>query len=472
MKLYYGIGTENDAEIAKMHECSLKILNEIGAVFHCSEAVEIFKQHGARVDGQTVYITESMVNNALAAVPKTFDWYGRENQKITIGDGHTYNLPGYGPIYIYHPDGTYEKTSHEHLVNMHKLTETSDVLDVSNANILDTSYVDMKEREQYRLGVALKYCKKPLMGLVEGRQAAQFGLETMRRFYGVSDERIISVGLIDTLGPMRLSTAMTEALMVYAQNKQALMIGPGQTFGLTTPQSLAAAQTLGNAMILASIVLAQLVNPGTPIIYSSKYSGDDMRLTSAASYGAIEGMLVGAAGVKLARYYGLPVHSGSANTDSKVLDYQAGAEAFMGTMIAYLGQVDCYFQSCGTLDSYNAMSYEKFLLDEERIRAFQRLATGFEIDDSTLMFETMKKCGPAGQLFERTQKTYRRDCFMPKFAVRDGHNAWIARGCPTSETLAAEECIKRLEAYEPIALDKEQEKILQEIIPLEYQSSK
>ncbi len=469
MKLYYGIGTENDGEIQRMHDCSLRILKEIGAVFHCGDAVEVFKKHGAKTDGQTVWITEEMVEDALRAVPKTFDWYGCGGGKITVGDGQTYNLPGYGPIYICRQDGTYEKTSHEHLIDMHKLTETSDVLDASNANILDVSYVDAAHREQYRLGMALKYCQKPLMGLVEGREAAEFGLETMRRFYGVSDERIIALGLIDTLGPMRLSTAMTEALMVYAENKQALLIGPGQTFGLTTPQSLAAAQTLGNAMILAAIVLAQLINPGTPVIYSSKYSGDDMRLTSSASYGAIEGMLVGAAGIKLARYYGLPVHAGSANTDAKVLDYQAGAEAFMGTAIAYLGQVDCYFQSCGTLDSYNAMSYEKFLLDEERIRAFRRLASGFEIDEDTLMFETMKKCGPTGQLFERTKKTYYRDCFMPKYAVRDGHNAWTARGCPTSAVLAAQDCEKRLESYAPAALDKEQEKILQEIIPEQYQ---
>lgn len=468
MRLHYGIGEEKDEEILRMHTCSLRILQEIGAVFHSEEAVEIFKKHGAKTDGQIVWITEKMVEDALEAAPGSFDWYGCDGGKITVGDGGIYNLPGYGPIYICRRDGTYEKTSHEHLINMHKLTESSDVLDASNANILDISYVDAKYREQYRLGMALKYCRKPLMGLVEGREAAEFGLETMRRFYGVSDDRVVALGLIDTLGPMRLSTAMTEALIVYAKNRQALLIGPGQTFGFTTPQSLAAAQTMGNAMILAAIVLAQLVGPGTPIVYSGKYSGDDMRLSSSAAYGAIEGMLVGAAGIKLARYYGLPVHAGSANTDSKVLDYQAGAEAFMGTLIAYLGEVDCYFQSCGTLDSYNAMSYEKFLLDEERIRAFRRLASGFEVDDDTLMFETMKKCGPTGQLFERTKKTYHRDCFMPKYAVRDGHNAWISRGCPTSAELAGQDMEKRLESYDLPALDKVQGEILQKIIPEQY----
>ena len=468
MKLFYGI-KEDGEEIANMHECSLNTLEEIGAVFHSDEAVEVFKKHGARVDGNRVYIPRQMVEDALKTVPKSFDWFGRDGKKITIGDGVTKNLPGYGPIYMYSQEKGYEKTSHEHLVNMHKLTETSDVIDASNPNVLDVSYVDTEHREKYRLGVALKYCKKPLMGLVEGREASAMGLEFMRKFYGVSDDRVIAVGMIDTLGPLRLSTAMCEAAMVYAEHGQGMLIGPGQTFGLTTPQSLAAAQTMGNTMILATLTLTQLVNPGTPIIYSAKYSGDDMRLTSAAAYGAIEGLLVSQTGVELAKFYGLPVHSGSANTDSKVLDYQAGAESFMGTMMAYLGEVDCYFQSCGTLDSYNAMSYEKMILDEERIREFKRLATGFEINDKTLMYETMKKCGPDGQLFERTQKTYRRDCFMPKYAMREGHSAWVAKGCKTAEDMAAEAYKERLEQYKLPTLDADQEALLAQLIPAQYE---
>jgi trimethylamine--corrinoid protein Co-methyltransferase len=470
MKLYFGIASDGDElkEIKKMHECSLRILSEIGAVFHSPEAVEIFKAHGARTENGVVYIDEKMVDNALKSVPERFDWYGCNGEKISMGDGQTHILPAYGPIYVYR-DGKYENASHEHFVNMHKLSESSDVMGASNANIIDVSYVNEKQREKYRLGVTLKYCRKPLMGLVEGAETAQMGLDLMRRFYGVTDkDKVISLGLIDTLGPMRLTTAMTEATIVYARNGQALQIGPGQTFGMTSPQSLAATQTLGNAMILATIVLSQLVRPGTPVIYSSKYSGDDMRLSSAASYGAIEGLLVGSAGVRLARYYGLPVHSGSGNTDSKVLDYQAGAESFMGLCIAYFNNVDCLFQSCGLLDSMNSISYEKFLLDEEYIRAFKRLITGFEADDNTLMFETMKKCGPAGQLFERTQKTYKRDCFMPEFAVRDGHSAWLAKGCQTAESRAAKACIERLENYREPETDKEQKKILDMLIPEKY----
>ncbi|MEA4965866.1 MAG: trimethylamine methyltransferase family protein [Oscillospiraceae bacterium] len=464
MKLHYGIGGQDGPE--KIHECGLRILSEIGAAFHCEEAVEVFRRHGARVDGQTVYIEKEMVEEALRTVPGSFDWYGRLGDKITVGDGSTHALPAYGPIYVL-VDGNYEKSSHQHLVNFHKLCETSQVVEAANANIIDVSYVPHEQREKYRIGVALQYCTKPMMGLVEGKAAAEMGLSAMRRFYGVQDKPI-SLGLIDTMGPMRLNTAMCEALMVYAKERQPLIIGPGQSFGITTPQSLAADYTLGNAMILAALVLTQLISPGTPVVYSGKTDSDDLRMTSAAAYGGIEAMLSGATAYQMGKFYGLPVHSGNANTDSKALDYQCGAETFMNLFTAYMNGVDCMLHSTAVLDSYNAVSYEKFLLDEERILGFQRLLRGYTVSDETLMFEKMKKTGPTGQSFERTQKSYHTDYYMPKLVQRDGHNAWIAKECPTAETMAAAAWRERIQQYQAPELDQAQRAILEELIPESY----
>jgi trimethylamine--corrinoid protein Co-methyltransferase len=466
MKLFYRLGEENEPQIEKIHESSLRILEEIGAVFHCDEAVEVFKKHGAATDGQTVYLNRAMVEGALKTIPKSFQWHGRLGAVINVGDGQTHCLPAYGPIYVLR-EGVYEKAGHEHFVNFHKLHETSQVVEASNPNVIDVSYVPQEVREGYRLGVPLKYCVKPMFGLVEGREAAEMVLETMYRFYGFKDKTIV-LGVIDTMGPMRLSAAMSEALMVYAKHNQAVMIGPGQTLGLTTPQSMAAVYTMGNAMILAAVTLSQLVNPGTPVVYSGKSDSDDMRLTSDAAYGGIEALLSAATAARMGRYYGIPTHCGNANSDSKVLDYQCGAEAFMNTASAFLNGIDCFFQCCGTLDSYNSISYEKFILDEERIEEFKRLARGYEVTDETLMFETMLKNGPAGQIFERTKPTYRQDFFTPKYVVRNGHNAWIEKGKPTAENLATAAWKKRLEEFKAPELDGEQQKILDSLIPTQY----
>jgi D-lactate dehydrogenase len=50
----------SNQQIDDLHQASLKILNETGIVFKSEEAVEIFKNHGARTEGNLVFITEKM----------------------------------------------------------------------------------------------------------------------------------------------------------------------------------------------------------------------------------------------------------------------------------------------------------------------------------------------------------------------------------------------------------------------------
>ena len=52
-------------DIARTHDASLKILKESGVVFKSQEALDIFKQHGVKVDGETVYFSGKMVESAL-----------------------------------------------------------------------------------------------------------------------------------------------------------------------------------------------------------------------------------------------------------------------------------------------------------------------------------------------------------------------------------------------------------------------
>lgn len=467
MKLNYSIGT--DQEIERIHEESLKILSEVGVVFHCEEAIDIFRNYGAKVENDIVYIDKKMVDEALASVPRTFDWYGRDGDKITVGDGKTKNVPAYGPIYVL-KEGRYEKANHEHLVNFHKLHETSKIMDVSNPNVIDVSYIPPDIREKYRLGVALEYCTKPMMGLVEGKEVAEESLEMMRRFYGVErlSDKIIAAGLIDTMGPMRLSTSMAEALITYSCSGQALIICSGQTLGITAPQSMAGTFILGNAMILASIVLSQIVRPGTPVVYCGKFDSADMRLSSGAAYGGIESLWSAATSARMARYYNVPLHTGAGNTDSKLMDYQAGAETFMNLFSAYALDTDCLVHACGTLDSFNSIGYEKYILDEEKIESLEHLKQGYEVNEKTVMFDSIKKTGPSGQHFERTQKSYRTDFIMPKLSIRDNHNSWIQAGCPSAESLATEVWKKRLDEYVKPDFNKEQRSILEDLLPEKY----
>jgi len=70
-----------------IHAASLKILAETGVVFHNEEALAIFKKHGAKLNGQTVYLPKKMVNQALETSPETYRWRARNDaHSVTVGD--------------------------------------------------------------------------------------------------------------------------------------------------------------------------------------------------------------------------------------------------------------------------------------------------------------------------------------------------------------------------------------------------
>ncbi len=57
----------SEDDLSMIHGASLKILKETGCVFHSEEALGIFKKHGAKIDGRTVYFSKAMIENTIVA---------------------------------------------------------------------------------------------------------------------------------------------------------------------------------------------------------------------------------------------------------------------------------------------------------------------------------------------------------------------------------------------------------------------
>ncbi|MEA4966428.1 MAG: trimethylamine methyltransferase family protein [Oscillospiraceae bacterium] len=469
MQLHYSIGT--DEEIDRIHEASVKILSEVGAVFHSEEAVELFRQHGARVEGSTVYISRQMLEDALKTVPKYYDLYNRDGGFVRVGGGADMVYESaYGPIYV-RKGKDLHKATHEDLVNFHKLNETSKIIQISDPYALDFSYVEPEHRQQYALGLALKYCKKPLDGIVlGGREVVSECFEAMRQFYGFADrDKTITVGMACTVGPMQLARDMCDAISVLSKENQAILVVSGVMLGASGPQTMAGAFTIGNAMVLAAIVLTQLVRPGAPVLFCTRFSSHDMRSMGPA-YGGIEAMWACATTERMARFYGIPFQTGVSNTESKVLDIQCGAETFMNILSPHLLHADLLPMACGLLDSMNSAGYEKFIWDEECVEKCRHLMKGYEVTEETLRLEEIKKKGPTGNYLGRVLPAYRKEFFEPKYDIRDNHNTWLKNGEPISEDHLTAVWQKRVEEYQEPDLTEDRKQILRQLLPERYHS--
>ena len=58
---------QNDFE--RIHAASCKVLEETGVVFHDDEVCDLFKKHGAKVEGQTVHIPRTLID-AATKIPR------------------------------------------------------------------------------------------------------------------------------------------------------------------------------------------------------------------------------------------------------------------------------------------------------------------------------------------------------------------------------------------------------------------
>jgi len=217
--------------------------------------------------------------------------------------------------------------------------------------------------------------------------------------------------------------------------------------------------------VLAGITLAQLVRPGAPVIYGSTSSAMDMK-TGALSIGAPELSKNIHLVAQMARFYNLPARSGGGLTDSLFPDAQAGAESALALSTAARSGINFILHSCGILGSYIAMSFEKFLIDEEVCGMVRNMIRPLPLTDESIDINVIKEVGIGGQYLThpKTFQLCRTEFFMPTLMSRKNPDAWAKAGKKRVDQLAEDKVVQRLAAYEKPEIDPKIEKQLTDYV--------
>src|SRR5512142_597302 len=97
--MYQEFLTRDDLE--QVHATSMRLLAKTGINFPDDEALAVWREHGVKVDGRRVYLTESQVLESLKTVPACFVLRARRPQRsVTVGDGRPVFAPGYGAPFL------------------------------------------------------------------------------------------------------------------------------------------------------------------------------------------------------------------------------------------------------------------------------------------------------------------------------------------------------------------------------------
>jgi trimethylamine--corrinoid protein Co-methyltransferase len=251
-----------------------------------------------------------------------------------------------------------------------------------------------------------------------------------------------------------------EGMYLWAEYRQPLAMSPEAMAGATAPATLAGLLAQQNAEILAHLTLAQLIAPGTPVLYGTVSTITDMA-TGNVALGSIETSLITSAVAQLARFYGIPCRSVGGATASNALDAQCMLER-AGTLIPAV-QAGVHFITCGgTIESSMTASHPLLVLDDALCGMALRLARGIEVNEDTLAVDLIKEVGWGGQYLDQvhTAQRCRQEYFFSKLLRRDTRETWEKKGSKTALDLAKERVREILQKHQPRQLDPAMEKEL------------
>lgn len=443
------------------------ILKNIGIKIFHPEALEIFRRAGAKVDGQTVYLTSKLVEEQVKKAPAEFTLHARNPSKsVRIGGDTPVFAPGYGAPFVSDAVKGRREGTFEDFENLVKIAQSCPNLDLASGILTEPGDLPDTLKHVKMLEAAIKYSDKCLMGSSYGKEKAADTIQMAEMVFGREfvHNNAVLITLINTLPPLAIDERMLGALIEHARKGQAVIIASMAMTGSTSPVTLAGTMAQINAEILTGVTLAQLVREGAPVVYGCASHPVDMR-NGAMAIGAPETALITMSGAQMARYYGLPSRSGGALTDSKVVDAQAGAEAMNTLLITALSGVNFVLHAGGILETYLTMSYEKLVIDDELCGLVRRLRRGYAIDENTLARDVIQETGPQGYYLDKmhTLQNFRQETWEPRLLNRDNFSRWAER-CLELRDTACRRWQEILRSFDPPALGKDLERDLGEFV--------
>ena len=198
------------------------------------------------------------------------------------------------------------------------------------------------------------------------------------------------------------------------------------------------------------MTFAQLVRPGTPVVYGNTIATVSMQ-SGAPTYGTAETVILGLAVTQLARRYGVPSRTAGMRTGSKACDADAGAQSMIAMLSALLGRVHFVLHAAGFLESGLSASFAKMVIDGDQLSHLLGLVKGLDIDDDALALDVIRDVGPSGHFFGHghTIQHYDSTFYRPMTAETGTWDQWVEEGRRDVEARAAVVAASLIDSFEP-----------------------
>ncbi len=445
-----------------------RLVTEIGVEFMSDRALTLFREAGQKVEENKVFLDPEFVLAQVAKAPREFDVQARNPaHNLHIGGDTMAFGAVYGPPFVREGEVRRDATMDD-FRRFTQLAQSFEVLDSAGGVICEPNDTPLDSRHLDMTLALQTLTDKVYMGNVVSGVNARDTIAMGEILFGGREaiEKLpVSISLINCNSPLRWDDRMLEALFEYAEAGQPVVLTPFILMGAMSPVTIPAALVQQMAEALSGIALAQLIRPGTPVIFGSFLSNIDMQ-SGSPTFGTPESGIGLLCTGQIARHFGLPFRTGGGLTSSQVPDAQAGYEALMTMLPTFLAGTNWVMHSAGWLEGGLVAGYEKFVVDVELVQMMQAEFRPLEIDDASIAFDAHEEVGHGGHFLGamHTMERFRTCFYRPMLSSSENYDRWMRNGGADTAERARKLYQRTLEAYEPPPMDDAVRQELEEYV--------
>ncbi|MGD1993879.1 MAG: trimethylamine methyltransferase family protein [Anaerolineae bacterium] len=446
----------SDRQLDAIYRAALECLNRTGVNVLSAPARQLLGGAGARVDGERVRIPPHIVQDAVAAAPRSFTLWGRDGSpRIHVVPDRVYFGPGPTCTNFVDPEtGQRRRARRGDPGTAARVCDALQHIDYVMGLGL-TSDVEPTLAPVYEFAEMVANTVKPVLPWAYTIDQVKPIYEIARAVAGSEAalrERPFLAFFSTIQSPLILpDDDLTNMLWMASQGVPIVVMGGG-TAGMTAPITGAGLLVLYLAASLATLAVIQLHQRGTPVCVGGVPEAMDLR-SGRCAYGSPETSLYGAAMADIARYIGIPFMGTAGASEAKVVDPQAAIESTIQVIFSALSGATLV-HDVGFLDCADIGSLEMLVMTDEIIAMVRRIMRGIEVSQETLMLDLIDRVGPGGEFMsaKETARRCRQEIWIPTLMDREPWELWQARGAVTMNDRIRAKLRRILDTHTPTPL--------------------
>ncbi len=468
----------SDEQIKSILDEAKRLMAEVGMEIRGKSMKQRMLDSGLKTDksGKRILFPVDVVDKAIADAPSSFTLFNRDGNPYTeIGGNNVHYVPGSSGLKILD-----HRTQKTRLANSTDFIEYARLCDgLEHIAYLATAFSTNKDIESqvsdaWRLYMTLTTSKKPVVSGAFSEHGVPRMAEMMEMFRENRADlaaKPMSIFTITATGNFRYGEDSCQNMLDCAENGIPVEIVPVTLMGLIAPVTLVGALVFHCVDVLTGITMAQIVRPGTPVLFGGAPATFHMKAAS-SPMAAIEAQHLNVAYVQIAKSLSLPTQAYMALSDGKSLDAQAGGETFSSALLAAIAGVNSV-SGPGMLDFVLTFSLPKLVFDNEvcgqslhfirEIKVLDDLPTTDLVND--LMRDDHLITSP------HTLEHWPNELYLTDRVIdRENRETWEEGGSKDLLQRATEEVEERLANYQPFETDPAIDKAMREIVIAGFES--